>query len=350
MKVLVVGAGICGLGAAYELSRRGADVTVLERERVGADQSAGLARVFRVAHMTPRLAQLALVAADGWRRWEAELGVGRLLGEEGLVLAGADAGHRRAAAMAAVGAACEQIDTAAIAARVPIVGADPPWATGLLDPAAGAIRVRRTLDALAARVEVRIADVRAVDATGAVTLADGSVLRADRVLVCAGVDTQPLALGADIDMELAFFHHVRLTYAGARVLPSACLIVGNTGYGLPLGTTGRFAMGLEDPGAPVPVNAMPVDEYAALVRAQHADWIPRFLPGLDPTPVDEVRCVTVHAPYLDADEDGFAARRNGGVVAFSGSNLMKFGPVLGERLASTVLDFEGAAVHPDLAG
>jgi glycine/D-amino acid oxidase-like deaminating enzyme len=31
--VLVVGAGICGLGAACELSRRGGDVSVLERER-----------------------------------------------------------------------------------------------------------------------------------------------------------------------------------------------------------------------------------------------------------------------------------------------------------------------------
>jgi glycine/D-amino acid oxidase-like deaminating enzyme len=251
--------------------------------------------------------------------------------------------------MDAVGAAWEPLDGAGIAARVPIVGAQPPWATGLFDPAAGAIRVRRTLDALAARVRVRIAEVASVDPSGAVELADGGVLRADHVLVCAGVDTQPLASGAGIDMELRFFHHVRLTYAGDAVLPSACLIVGGNGYGLPLGTTGRFAMGLEDPAALVPVEAMPMDEYAPTVYAQHAEWIPRFLPGLDPTPVDEIRCVSVHAPYLDADADGFAARRNGRVVAFGGSNLMKFGPLIAERLASTVLDFADGEVHPDLA-
>jgi hypothetical protein len=252
--------------------------------------------------------------------------------------------------MDAVGAAWEPLDAAGIAARVPIVGAQPPWSSGLVDPAAGAIRVRRTLDALAARVDVRIADVASVDAGGTVALGDGTQLGADLVLVCAGVDTQQLALGADIDMELAFFHHVRLTYAGDHVLPSACLIVGGNGYGLPLGTTGRFAMGLEDPAALVPVEAMAMDEYAPTVYAQHAEWIPRFLPGLDPTPVDEIRCVTVHAPYLDADADGFAARRNGRVVAFSGSNLMKFGPLIGERLASTLLDHDLDGVHADLAG
>jgi hypothetical protein len=325
-------------------------VTVLERSHVGAHQSAGLARIFRVAHMTPRLAALAAEARVGWRRWEDALGAGRLLGEEGLVLAGPDAADRRATAMDAVGAAWEPLDAAGIGARVPIVGTQPPWSSGLVDPAAGAIRVRRTLDALAARVDVRIADVASVDAGGTVALGDGTQLGADLVLVCAGVDTQQLALGADIDMELAFFHHVRLTYAGDHVLPSACLIVGGNGYGLPLGTSGRFAMGLEDPAALVPVEAMSMDEYAPTVYGQHADWIPRFLPGLDPTPVDEIRCVTVHAPYLDADADGFAARRNGRVVAFSGSNLMKFGPLIGERLASTLLDHDLDGVHADLAG
>jgi glycine/D-amino acid oxidase-like deaminating enzyme len=346
----VIGAGICGLGAAYELSRRGADVTVLERAGVGAEQSAGLARIFRIAHMTPRLASLAAVARDGWRRWEDELGAGRLLGEEGLVLAGPEAADRRAAAMDVVGARWEALDGAGIAAHVPIVGASPEWTSGLLDPQAGAIRVRRTLRALAARLAVRIADVSRVDPSGAVVLADGSQLRADHVLVCAGQGTQPLGLSAGIDMELEFFHHVRLSYAGAHVLPSACLVVAGNGYGLPLGTSGRFAMGLEDPTTFVPVDAMSIDEYAPTVYAQHAEWIPANLPGLDPTPVDEVRCVFVHAPYLDADTDGFAARRNDRVTAFSGNNLMKFGPLIGERLASTVLDYEGDAVHPDLVG
>ena len=79
-RVIVVGAGICGLAAAYELARRDVRVLVLERARVGAEQSAGLARIFRVAHADAGLAALALEAHAGWRAWEERLGTRRLLG------------------------------------------------------------------------------------------------------------------------------------------------------------------------------------------------------------------------------------------------------------------------------
>ena len=59
---IVVGAGVCGLAAAYELARRDRRVLVLEAEAVGAGQSAGLARIFRIAHADPRLCALALEA------------------------------------------------------------------------------------------------------------------------------------------------------------------------------------------------------------------------------------------------------------------------------------------------
>jgi sarcosine oxidase len=87
MAVAIVGAGICGLAAADALQRRGARVVLYEAERVGAGQSLGLARIFRIAHASPRLCALALEARAGWLAWERSLGAGRLLGEEGLVVA-----------------------------------------------------------------------------------------------------------------------------------------------------------------------------------------------------------------------------------------------------------------------
>jgi D-amino-acid dehydrogenase len=49
-KVVVVGGGVIGVSCAYYLARRGADVTVLERERVGAGASEGNAGTVSPGH------------------------------------------------------------------------------------------------------------------------------------------------------------------------------------------------------------------------------------------------------------------------------------------------------------
>lgn len=349
LDAVVVGAGICGLATAYELARRGARVTVLERAGVGAEQSAGLTRIFRIAHADPALCALALEARAAWRRWQRELSAGVLLGEEGLVVVGPAAGAD-ATAMRAAGAEALELDRTAIATRVPVLGPDAPWEHGILDPLGGSTRVRRTLQALATRVEVRRADVTAV-ADGAdaavVRLADGTALTAGAVVLCAGTATGPLAATAGLALEQSAYHHVRLTYR-PRERPArtpACLIAPGA-YALPVGTTGRWALGLDDPGEPQPHASSDVDAVAAAVRAQHAEYLARTFPALDPEPVDEVRCVWLEAPWLVAGEDGFTAVRRGRVIALGASNAMKFGPLIGDRLARTVLD--GEDVHPDL--
>ena len=91
-------------------------------------------------------------------------------------------------------------------------------------------------------------------------------------------------------------------------------------YGLPVGSTGRYAIGMHEPGTR-----------------------PAMFAGL--TPVSTLECVSLYAPWLDAHGDGFLALQAGRVTAFHGGNLMKFGPLLGDRLARSVLD---GRVHPDL--
>jgi glycine/D-amino acid oxidase-like deaminating enzyme len=319
MHVAVVGAGISGLAAAYELQRRGARVTVYEATGVGAEQSAGLARIFRIAHADPRLCALALEARERWREWEEELGAGRLLGEEGLVVVGGE--PRQAAAMRAAGADFDALSRRAIEARIPLLAPDHPWDGGIWDPLAGSIRVRRTLDALAARLDVRRQVITGLDA-----------LEADAILVCAGLGTAELFPALAMRTE----PHVRVTYDASveshhqelwnstlgrrtRAITAACVISPEL-YGLPVGSTGRYAIGMHEPGT-------------------H----PAMFAGL--IPVSRLECVSLFAPWLDAYGDGFVALQDGDVTAFHGSNLMKFGPLLGDRLARSVLD---GRVHPDL--
>jgi hypothetical protein len=83
---------------------------------------------------------------------------------------------------------------------------------------------------------------------------------------------------------------------------------------LPLGSTGRWAFGQESPD-PAGVRAL----FGSL------------------TPVGRVDCVSARADWLDSGGDGWMVARRGRVVAFVGSNLMKFGPLLGELLAQAVL-------------
>jgi len=334
MNVAIVGAGICGLAAAYELQRRGARVTVYEAEAVGAGQSIGLARIFRIAHAQPELCALALEARKGWRAWEREFGE-HLLGEEGLVVVGGDsataAGSEsaaaggesaatggesaatdsagaaaggeppHAAAMRAAGAPVEPLGADAVRERLPFFGYD--WGGGILDPLAGSLRIRRALDALAARVDVERR-----------TVTDLSTLDADAVLVCAGLGTH--ALVPELDFQLTYDPHIRVTY---ELGASAPCVISPELYGCALGSTGRYAIGMHD-------------------QSTHA--------AVDLVPVGRVECVSPYAPWLDAHGDGFLALRHGRVTAFTGSNLMKFGPLIGERLAESVLRAE---IHPDLA-
>jgi glycine/D-amino acid oxidase-like deaminating enzyme len=306
--IVIIGAGICGLATAYELSRRGELAIAIERGGPFGEQSKGLARIFRIAHRRRELCSLAMRAREGWQQWEAQFGAGRLLGSEGFIAVAAR--EDMAAAMKDAGAVFSWVDRPEIAAKIPFAAAS--WESGIFDPLGGSLRIRRALTALAQRVVIRHAEVVAVDDDGATTLADGSVVRGDRVLICAGVQTP--ALFGPLGVEFA--PHTRFTYEGADAVGAAC-VSAPEGYGLPLGSTGRWAFGQEvhDP---------------ASVQA--------LFPLL--SPVGRVDCVTVRAPWLDAGSDGWTVARRGRVVAFVGSNLMKFGPLLGDLLARAVLSDE----------
>jgi glycine/D-amino acid oxidase-like deaminating enzyme len=281
--VIVVGAGICGLAAAYELGKRGEDVVVLEAEHPGAGQSQGPGRIFRIAHRTQRLCELAHQAREGWRRWERDLGL-ELLGEEGLVVTNG------------MWAGGEPLDRDQITSRVPLLKPDHPYDSGVWDPLAGSLRCELAIAALADRVQVRRAAVTTLEP-----------LEADAVLVCAGLGTQELIAPLGLDLEMTAEPHVRHVYAGT----GACLISEHC-YALP--TRDGYGIGMHEPGAAP--EMFDVGE-----------------------PVGTVECVSLFAPWLDHG-DGVRILRAGSVIALGTSNAMKFAPLLGTWLADAVYGAE----------
>ena len=134
-----------------------------------------------------------------------------------------------------------------------------------------------------------------------------------------GLGTAALVAPLGLDFALRTEPHVRVTYEAPRGT-AACVIAPEL-YGLPVGSTGRYAIGMHTLGE-----------------------TPAMFEGL--VAVSELECVSLYAPWLDEHGDGFVALQAGRVIAFNASNVMKFGPLVGDRLARSVLAGE---VHSDLA-
>jgi sarcosine oxidase len=179
---------------------------------------------------------------------------------------------------------------------------------------------------------------------GVLVQATEGVWRADRVLVCAGARTPELARSLGVDLPVASAGHVRATFAVRpehREARLACWIdrTGATGepvYGGPMGTSGRYVIGLADHAADPPVAAGATMAAAGDLRpavARLSAYAERAFRGLDPEPVGLRVCVTTALPW---HRDAFACWTAGPVTLFAGNNLFKHAPALGRLLADAV--------------
>ena len=340
--VAVVGGGICGLSVGYALRRRGVDFRVFEAGVPGSGQSAGRTRVFRHGHDDERLVSLAVRARTDWERLEGELGV-RLLGRQGVLICGPNVGER-AAAFEAAGVPGRLVGREDQARALPVVA--PPEDEALLDELGGSIDVRAAVDGLATALGARLVpaavfELRASAGGGVELRASEGLWVADRVIVCAGAQVQPLAdqLGLDIPLEIEV--HTRASF---RVLEPgrslACLqdrsnAHGETVYAAPMPDGREYAIGLGTEREP------PVDEALARLIA----YARRGMPGLDPDPAGVRLCQTSILPW---GADAFAVWRAGSIDVLAGANLFKFAPLLGELIADE--DVEGLSPAQRLGG
>src|SRR5690242_8033440 len=146
MKVAVVGAGIVGACAAFELASQRHDVTVFEQFEVDHDRgsSYGDSRIIRRFYDDPYYTALMPLAYDLWRRLERARGVHLIDTLGGLYFGPRDL-ERIAAAqrgLRAIGEQADLLDAQALRTRFPAFRFRDDEA-GIFDEYAGSLRASR---------------------------------------------------------------------------------------------------------------------------------------------------------------------------------------------------------------
>lgn len=341
-EVVVVGAGIAGLATAYEVSRNGRDVVVLEQFDVAHDRgsSHGASRVFRLSYPTESWVRLAQEALVGWQAYESELGQS-LLRRTGSIDVG-DHTQGNAAALAGCGAATETLTPKEAARRYGFRLA--PAETGLFQPDAGVLAAGRTLELLAtastgagARIETMRRVEHLEDAGDRILLqTSAGSLSAKTVVVTAGAWGRSLVapLGIDLAVTVTMETVAYVDVPRADDLP-VLVVTGRADghadnistYALADGPT-RLKVGAHHTGPEVEPDAPSRIDESVVGQAMH--WIAERLPSLPATPAGGQTCL-----YTNTIDEGFVLERHGRVIvgsACSGHGF-KFAPVIGAKLA-----------------
>ncbi|TQS42125.1 NAD(P)/FAD-dependent oxidoreductase [Cryptosporangium phraense] len=359
--VVIVGGGLEGVAAAWQLSRRGVtDVVVCERDTVGSGGTGKSSGIVRCHYGVPALAAMATRSLDVFENAEEILGT--------------DVGYRPVGYVVGVGAPnvdalrASLADQRAVGVRTEEIGADdvaPLWPTAHLDdfaafayePRGGYGDAYRTAQAYAAAarragVTIRqgtpVAELVVTDGRVAgVRLADGETISAGTVVVAAGPWSVPLLAAHGVDLPIVVHREALvLVDAGQRLgtVPVFSDLV-SLQYVRPEGA-GRILVGNSDlavlePADPDDYLDRATEESLELAVGKLAHRFPRL---------DDAAVAGTYAGCYDVTPDFnpviSATPIDGLIVAagFSGHGF-KISPAVGALVADLVTDGASRAEH-----
>ncbi len=341
LDAVVIGAGLAGAAAAWELSRRGRAVLVLERFEAGHHRgsSHGTERIVRLGYTSPEYVELGLEAMAGWRALEGDSGQA-LLHLTGAIDHGYDDElDELAAAYDACGVRHEWLTPADAHDCWPGLRFEGPV---LHQPDGGWVRADEALRSFLTGAERRGAELRFGAGAAAIepseehvrVVTGGEVIEARCVVVAAGAWSATL-LGDLVALPPILVTKQQVAYLRpldrAAVWPCFIHRSEPLHYGLPT-PDGLVKLGDHGNGPVVDPDDRDFEVEPALWAALLAD-VEQWLPGVHPEPVRSLTCL-----YASTPTDDFVLDRVGPLVVAAGlgGHGFKFGPAIGRMLADLV--------------
>jgi len=360
-RVIVVGGGAWGLPAALQLQDQGWQVTLLERFEPGGPYASngGTSRLWRLADTQVWRARAMLGTLAAMERLSARLGEA-VFSRTGVLWRDDLSLPAVAEALDSIAQRYERVEADRVGDRFP--GLRPDGRPALFVEQGGVVFADRLLRGALREFEAgggeyrprtRVTGVEPREASTRVTLADGSAIEADQVLVAAGPGTAELLPGLGISLPLTPYIEQVVHFGDPASNPPAPDLPGLVDcprgdapgiYAMPDGASG-YKVGLDQPLRPLAGGTLGEDldrsEDPARTEAIRAR-VERDLTAIRPRPLAAQVCTWTDS----GDGDFIVGRTHDTVVLACGDSGegFKYAAFMGEYLSDLVA---GGAGDPE---